>query len=451
MENTNQENVIYFRDVLFSALHRWRAGLLAALILAGLLGGYTAVSGWSAITTPPDPQVYAAQLEQYEASLQILTETAAKQQKSIESQQEYMTNSVLMGLDPFDHYRVKFSVYADTDFPVSPNAAFVADKTAYILSAYFAKFSSTETAGILAQAVGTEALYMSELCTVEIPEASALVTVTIVYPTQEGAELLLAQLNTQFELFREDLNKNIFAHNAQVLESSVGRAADPELVQKQVDADTYLQELIEAQAQTKADFGTLVPPTSASGSRSSFIKKVLLMTILGAIAGYGLVAVYGWIELITSQKVFSSRALRIRTGVKVIGCCSTKNRLNPVDRLVFQLEGRDVTPAEDRAAVLARDVLHRCGDAASLLVTGDMDEKRREFFLEALKQAMPGVQVVDQGSILRRAGAVDGLDSCDKVLLVEQCGSSRYNNIAAQCQKIEDYSKEILGCILLDG
>ncbi len=451
METTNDENVIFFKDIIFSALHRWRAGILLGLILACLLGGYAAVSSWNDISVPTDPQVYATQLEQYEANRSILTQTVANHEQRIEYQQEYMTNSVLMGLDPYDHYRVRFSVYVDINSPASSTATSGTDKTLYILNAYRAKFSSTETMQVLAETVDTETLYMSEIYAVEIPQSSAQITVTILQPTKESAELLLTQLNAQFELFREDLSKNILDHNAQILEHSIGRVSDPTLFQKQLDAQNYLQELMDAHIQAQADLSALTPPSATNGSRSSFVKKTIFLAALGAIAGYGIVAVFGWIEMVAGQKVYSSRALRSRTGVKVLGCCSPNKKYAAIDRFIYQLEGRDISPSKDRAAVLAKDVAHRCDGVTSLLVTGDMDKNNRAFLLEALQQAMPRVQILDNGSILRCADAVDALKRCDKVLLVEQCSHSHYNNIATQCQKAADYEKYVLGCILLGG
>ena len=124
---------------------------------------------------------------------------------------------------------------------------------------------------------------------------------------------------------------------------------------------------------------------------------------------------------------------------------------NPVDRLLMKLEGRDVTEPEVRAKLLAADIRNRCGDISGLLVTGDAEASSRKLLVDALQNAMQGIQVEDNGSLFGSVSAVESLAKCDAVVFVEQCECSLYANVEKEAEMVADYGKKLIGCVLLDG
>ena len=94
MQHERDEQVIFIKDLIFTALYQWRKILIAAVAFALLLGGYKAASGLplATATTPEDS-----------------TEVAALKEK-VQWQQTYMEASVVMNLNPYEIYKATLTV-----------------------------------------------------------------------------------------------------------------------------------------------------------------------------------------------------------------------------------------------------------------------------------------------------------------------------------------------------
>ena len=63
---------------------------------------------------------------------------------------------------------------------------------------------------------------------------------------------------------------------------------------------------------------------------------------------------------------------------------------------------------------------------------------------------LPGLQITDVDDFCSPA-ALEALSVCDTVLLIEQCGVSRYFQVIERIDLIKDYKKTLIGCILIGG
>ena len=64
---------------------------------------------------------------------------------------------------------------------------------------------------------------------------------------------------------------------------------------------------------------------------------------------------------------------------------------------------------------------------------------------------MPGVQIVDNGSLLEDLEARKALKPETPVLLVEQCTVSSYASVEQAVEITAAHNASILGCVLLNG
>ena len=62
---------------------------------------------------------------------------------------------------------------------------------------------------------------------------------------------------------------------------------------------------------------------------------------------------------------------------------------------------------------------------------------------------MTGVEVVSAGNINENVAAVQKLQEADKVVLIEQLGASRLQDIKKELQILRKLEKDILGVIVL--
>ncbi len=457
MENTTGENVIYIKDLIFSVLHRWRSLVAAALALGLLLGGYRGLTGMQVLQDASQiagaQESYEQAVEAYNTSYELQERVIAKVQEKLEQQQDYVDNSLIMAMDAYNYYQAHLVVYVSTDYRIQPGLAYQdPDMTPRILAAYRTRLNAPQAKSELAEIAGVEDKYFSELFTVKVENEAQQISVTVIHPEQARAEKLLGQLKTIFTGNREEIASTVYAHEIAFLEGNASPVVGGTVAGIQ---DEALKRLDELQTQLKEAQSALdditAPAAPVNTTLSGVVKKAVIFFVLGCVAGVFLMAVWAVFVSLISRKVYSAKALISRTGVKVLGTVAAEKSGNWIDRLLDRLEGRQSESPQVRMGLLARDVANRCSDVKVLLVSGCGDPAGEDSFVEALRKAMPNTGVLHCGSILHSCEAVDALGKADAVLLVEQCGSSNYLGVVEQCQKAEDYKKQLLGCILIGG
>ena len=90
------------------------------------------------------------------------------------------------------------------------------------------------------------------------------------------------------------------------------------------------------------------------------------------------------------------------------------------------------------------------GDMKKILVTGSADAGVLAHAAEALKSELGEIQVVAGNNMLENVETVRELPECDGVILVEQCGVSKYSAVEAEIEKILDLKKSVVGCVVFE-
>lgn len=455
MENRTEDQVIYPKDMLFAALYRWKTVVVAALILGLLLGGFAAIRNFGGITEEAkalNQKQYEQELLAYQQEVAYLEGEVQSLEKSVQEQLEYMENSLYLGLDPYNIYRATVTFYLETDYQILPDMSYQnMDKTGVLLTAYEAMLRKDTVVKALAEAIGTEPRYVQELYEVSVSVDACILTVSLCHSEELGAQSLQAELLSQLQKIGANLQSNVGEHSLKLLEQNINLTVDTSVLTHLENNKIYLKNLRDSLKEKKEALTAVAAPVSAELSGNAALKKTILLAALGTVAGAALVVVWAWLAHAVSTKVYSARVLRSRTNVKLLGCMALQTPKNPIDRKLRAWEGREISPVQERAEVLALDVAQRCGDVKKLLITGDGDAEAWLPLIQALNKALPGVVVSSCGSILRSAHAVGALVSADAVLLVEQCGCSLYGNVADELAMVRDYEVKLLGCILLNG
>lgn len=449
MENHKEEPMVYLKDLIFTALRRWRAVLAIALIVGILLGGMQAVSGLRAANVPIDPQAYQQAMEQYAQKKAVQELHLQTARENIEQQQAYIEESVLMQLNPYSYYDASVHLYVETERQILPDtdSQKPVDRTADVLHAYEAMLLSGPVVQVLADAMETQSRYVLEVLTVEQDSTANALVLNIKLPTADAAQEILALVENRMDAAGAQINRDVAAHRATITAQSVNEKLDMELPSTQQAAYTRLTELKTALTEIEIENAQLVAPAAQTGSVKDAVKKAVIWAVIGAVLGAFVTMGVLWVAHIGSDKVYAARNLTNRTGIKVIGVLCSRIK-NPVDRFVYRLEGREGQVREIGA--VATDICCRAKEAKHLLITGSGDKAQRESILKAVTAVMPGVRVEDQGNVLCASEALEALSRCDAVVLVEKTGVSRYDAVRRQISIICDYEKEILGCVLLE-
>lgn len=429
MENQT-ERTIYFKDLLFSVLYKWRAILAAMLIGAVLLGGMELLSASDQVTlnsvsVTPENQI---KIDQYQNTLEVT-------QTLIENHTVYLDESVLMKLDPYAAYTAGFYVsvspVGETDAPH--------DQAAAILYAYRTALLDTAVMDELSKKLDMEPVYLKELVTPEVTNSGVL-NVFIRGRTLEEAEEVAAYLKGTLEANREQVAQTVENHKLHVSSFSSGPAIDKALYELQNTARQRLTTLKNTVTNTTTELNKLLPTQLMAGEPNP-----ALFAIVGAFLGAFLMVVVACVAHVGSGKVYSARTLKDRTKLRILGRVCGKKR-NPVDRWLRKLEGR---AAHTRWDAILANIKNRCPDGKQLLVFGAENAELVRPLVEQLVAA--GVPATLCAASAGSADAIEALPGCDAAVLVETCGESSYDDAIWTVETVEEYGKTLLGCVLIDG
>lgn len=434
MEQQRQERTIYFKDLLFSILYRWKPLLIVGLICGLLLGSVELLSQTDSVTLKTTSMTPENQLliEQLEDSIEL-------NEKYIAEQTVYLKESVFMQLDPYAAYTASFHIFVQPDVPEDAVEAVLFDPTEGIMRAYRSYLSSNETMETVSKQVDIPANYLQELITYDTSYENCT-GITARGRSAQEAQKISDALQAQIEAYTETVNKDVAAHSTIYIPLASGPKLDNSLYSSQASAYQKLNTLKTSVVDAETELKRLKPTELVPGSSDP-----LLFAVVGVVLGMFLVALYSCVVYVAGSKVYSAQTLKDRTGVAILGCfCGRK--YGPVAQLLRKAEGRNPYKKTDAVSVNLRN---HCADYKNLLILGTFDPDAVKELKAVLDKA--GISCSVCGDPANCAEALEQLPKCDSVVLVQTCGLSRYEQVVWQIETVESYNKPLLGCILIDG
>lgn len=434
MEQERDTQIIFFKDLFFCIVRKWKPIILFALIGALLLGGNQVLNNREAIAAQ-NAALSGDELSQREQVRQAIADTNAR----IETQRNYLANAPLMLIDPNQAYQAKLVVYVHSNYKIQPNMTYQnPDSRPAILAAYQQVLTSGEVINHLAEETGLPSQHLHELFAFQqVVSHPAILSVTISASTEEAAQLLLDLSNQAVLNAATEVASQTDKHTIRTQTAAPILRSDKTIAESQKLA---LQRLTTLQEQ-KAEWQKLQTSITITGDEASPV----IQAILGAAIGAVLVCVLVCLHHIGSPKVYSERTLKNRTGLRILGRTPSTDRHSKAGRWLQSLEGRVVKPALGVIGASIRNT----ANAENILLLGAAPESDREALCQALSEAK--ITFTDGGNLLTDPTAHDALAACGCVILVEKCNHSTYPDIEHVMEAIEAQGKPILGCILLDG
>ena len=436
MEMERDTQTIFFKDLFFCLIRKWKPIVLFAIIGALLLGGMQVIQNKKTAAAHNAP-LTGEELSQREQVRQAIADTNAR----IETQRTYLSSAPLMLIDPNQVYQATLTLYVHTDYKIQPNVTYQnPDNRPAILTAYQQALTDGELINHLAQETALPSQHLHELFTFnQTISQPAILTVTISAPTEETAQLLLDLTNQAALNASTEVASQTDRHSIRTQPSQPTLRSDSTIAEKQKQA---LQRLTLLQDQ-KADWQKLQTNITITGDEAS----PLIQAVLGAALGFFAVAAVVCIGHICNNKIYSERTLKNRTGIKVLGRAPSTDRHSKAGTWLRKLEGRATNPKS--LDVAAANLRNTPIGSNGLLVIGSAPEADRELVRAALTQAKVTFQ--DCGDLLTEPQAHDALSACSAVVLVEKCNHSTYDDIEHVLEMIANQEKPVLGCVLLDG
>lgn len=451
--NSTYEQEIDLKDLMFVVLHKWRPILLAAVVLAVVLGGYKAVSVYR---QQNDAEVIKESEESYQEELKVYEKTKETCEREIENlltdidnQQKYLEESILMNMSAYDVWEADTELFVKTDYVIMPNMVYQnVDYTNTILRAYKSALTNTEFLDDIAKKVGIETRYLKEL--IDITAADNLITIKVKHNEEKAARTLMKDILNGVEASQTKIAESIGEHTVSTVNSSIGSMVDLDLANTQKTERDRLIQLNDSLETKQTELEELEEPEKAVTSATAAIRSGVKYAVLGGVLGAFLVIFYVCVAFLMSDKLYSEKELRNRFKLKVLGVLPAGKKAKGIDAWLNRLEGRACGEESQEYSLIAANIRNYAEEAGTLLVAGNAHEELIKTVAGRIAEELGNVEVVAGGDMLQNVNALKTLPEVDGVILVEQCRVSSYGRIELEVEKILDLQKEVVGCVVLE-
>lgn len=197
----------------------------------------------------------------------------------------------------------------------------------------------------------------------------------------------------------------------------------------------------------------LTEPEQLTSASTATIKSGVKYGVLGGVLGGFMMVFFICVIFVMSDKVYSAKELRRRSGLKVLGVFpGMGKKKGAIDRFISRMEGIVLNGSEEEeAALIAANISNYANEVKKLLVTGTIAEEKIAGITRLLKDKLTGMEVVSGPNMLKNVETLKRLPACDGVVLVEQAGVSTYGMLGQEMEKVQDLQKELIGCIVVEG
>ena len=486
----DDESEISLLDLLYHILRRWRSILLFAVLFCVLLGGVKLVKGiltLGSADAKEEQKNYESQLEGYTISKEHLGDQVEELTEAIQDKEDYYDHSVLMKLDPKQAYKgtVTFVVTDAGEMPsteANRDLSLAIDrKMNSVLGSYVALIQNGTILRDVQNGLSSklDQKYLAELIYAQVDYQSKLLHITVVGDDKQQVQSISDAIIQGLQKASVQMNANVAAHRLELLSSYVGNDADtsipigmiPEAGANTSDASyrtsiediqkSYTSSIMDMQNQLLdcnnqlSELEEPEPPVGAS--RASVLKEGIKYGIIGFIVGAFVLAFVYALQYLLCGKLMDSDELNDRYGILLLGdyYAPLHAHTNRIDRWIDRMSGitEDKRSVESVYALSAANIMAQVGTEKNpkLLLMGNAKSEDFNAAATALseKLCLSGIDVIAAGNVNKSASAIEKLQQTEQVVLIEQRGASRQQDIQKELLILRKLEKKIIGAIVL--
>ena len=454
--NNMYEQEIDLKDLMFAVLYKWKPIIAVAILIGALLGGYKLITTYKAQN---DAEVvekanadYQKEVELFEKNQETGEREIENLTESIEKQQEYLEDSLLMNMSPYDVWEAKTVLFIKTDYVIMPGMDYQnVNYISTVLQAYRTSLTNLEFLKSVSKKVGMDERYLEELITITVD--GNLLTLQARADKKTTVEKIMKELRNGIDDAQPRILDSIGEHTISEISESVGSLVDLALSDTQKSQNDRLVSLNNSLDQKKTELDEMEEPKPASSPKVSALKSGIKYGVLGGVLGAFMVVFFVCVFFLMSDKLYSAKDLRSRYRLKVLGTLPVigRKKANPIDAWLRRLEGRvDPKTADTEYSLIAANVKNYADRIRSLLIVGTAADEAISAVAEKLGALIPELQIVRGGNMLQETEALAKLAASEGVILVEQCGRSTNSGVAAELEKTTDLQKPIVGCVVFE-
>lgn len=488
-----EEREIDLLDMIADILSHWRGLLVALIIGAVLMGGFSYVKSYRNIQSTPtveeEPELdelpVEEQLTQLEDSLsdseKAAVLTTVDDEREYLYKDKYFQESVYMQLDPLDIVQTElvYRIQAEDEG----------------LAQHLGTLYKNIVGGVglydwVEQQTGIDAAYAAELISVStnpeifvrnganISTGSDNLKVTVIQKDEETCGQLAAAVSSYMEQQQKNLVKELGNHELILLSETSGKIISTDMMARQIDYGNQVSNLRSGIASAKAGFTadqqkyydlltweeetreaemdqkdttTEEEPVLASPSVSK--KYVLLGAVLFAFVYAGIL----FLIYIFNSKIRVSDELQSLYHIPLIGVVVKNSKKKFIlDKWVDDLRyyGKRKFDAKQsmELAFAAVKIVAVKNKLNTICLMGCNLEAGAGSVCENLKTALEkeGVNVTVLDNVLYNAESMEKVEAMTGVVLVEKAGSTLYNEVANELALLKRQDITVLGGIIVE-
>lgn len=484
------ENEISIFDLLYYILRRWRSILIFAVLFCTLLGGFKLVKGISTLgsaDSKEEQKNYESQLKGYTISKEQLENQIKMLTQSIQDKEDYYDHSVLMKIDPKQAYKgtVTFVVTDAGEVRAAEEnrdlSLTIDRKVNSVLGSYVALIQN----GTILQDVQNglssklDQKNLAELIYTQVDYQSKLLHITVVGNDKQQVQSISDAIVLGLQNASVQMNASVAAHRLELLSSYVGNGVDtsipigmiPEAGANTSDAScqTSIEELQKNYTSSITDMQNQLldcnnqlselekPEPPVGASHGSVLNEGIKYGIFGFVAGAFVLAFVYALQYLLCGKLMDSDELNDRYGILLLGdyYAPLHAHTNRIDRWIDRMSGitEDKRSAESVYALSAANIIAQVGAEknSKLLLLGNAQSGDFNAAATALSEKLcsSGIDVIVAGNINESASAIEKLQQAEQVVLIEQRGASRQQDIQKELLTLRKLEKKIIGAIVL--
>lgn len=457
MDNQSYEQEIDLKDLMFAVFHKWRGIILTAVIFGILLGGYKLGTGLNgkedaeaAIQAQED---YNESLELYKATLRLYEMDLDTVRDQLESQEEYLANSVLMRLSPYHKNVASADIFikAYPEENQGEGPILTVDPADSILRAYESLIRSEALENI--PGTDTEGIYLRELVSTDVDYQGNVLSVQTAYMDEQGAKSILDALLEGIKDKESGLQAEFGNYKVSILNNTTSVVTDAELYDSQQRASGMLTTLQKSLTDKKAAMDEMKEPTPPSSiSITASLKSGIKYGVLGGVLGAFLSIFCICVAFLMSDKLSSEKELKNRFGLKILGVFAQtpkKRVFSGIDSWLDRIEGKSSKKPAEVYEIMAANVRNYMTEGRDIMILGSSSVDKTVEIAEELKKRVPGVEIRVGRDMGTSAETLRLLPEAGQIILVEERGISKYGEIQNQVEVIRSLDKAIVGCIVL--
>lgn len=442
-----QQQELDLKDLMFYILYRWKKLLIAAMLMAVLVGGYKMLSAVRSNASITDSSVNTG----YEEELAVYEEQAAAVQGNINmvreliaTQETYINESILMNMDANSYYEGLLNIY-------------ISSANGNVLTTFRDRLASSNVQDSIATNMGWEVQYLSELVSVGLTSNSNLegrLTIKVSAPSQDEATQLLKLYEEAYQSVGTEIANTVAEYEAEIMDNKVSKASSSVYAAAQKTAKDALTGYRTNLTNYQKSLDALVKPVApAALTPTSPVKAGIKGAVIGAVLGIFLVAGCCCVSFVTGDRIYSPDELKQRKHMKIMGVLPdvSRKKTGTVKNVLRKMEGRKTDINEDRELnLIAANVNNYRAGAKVIMVTGTAEKAAILKVAKELRDRMPDIKVLSAGNMLNEASTLTHLPLCEGVVLVETAGKSHYKDLGLEIEKIQDLDKRLIGCVVMD-